>query len=222
MNPPLARFAGREEAAAQLAEALSDYRGQHPLILAIPKGGVPVGRGLADALEGQLDVALVSKLVGPANGIATIGAVTENGWTYRVENPVGGQPDPMHFAQERLAKLDLLRQQCAIYTSHRTRLDPHGRIVILVDDGICTGATMMAAIHAVLRQQPARLVCAVPVGTPQGLAAVRASADEVVCLRTAGPDPDVRHAYQCNLRVHDRCPHALSSTPVNSTPSLLR
>ncbi|GAB7540614.1 phosphoribosyltransferase family protein [Cupriavidus sp. 8B] len=203
MNPPLARFAGREEAAAQLAEALSEYRGQHPLILAIPKGGVPVGRGLADALEGQLDVALVSKLVGPANGIAAIGAVTENGWTYRVEDPVGGQPDPMHFAQERLAKLDLLRQQCAIYTSHRARLDPHGRVVILVDDGLCTGATMMAAIHAVRRQQPARLVCAVPVGTPQGLAAVRASADEVVCLRTAGPDHDVRHAYQCFPEVDD-------------------
>ncbi|WP_174427749.1 phosphoribosyltransferase family protein [Cupriavidus basilensis] len=209
MSSPLARFASREEAAAQLAEALSEYRGQRPLILAIPKGGVPIGRGLADALEGQLDVALVSKLIGPDNDVAAVGAVTENGWTYRVKNPVGGQPAPMHFAQERLAKLDLLKQQCAIYTSQRARLDPHGRIVILVDDGLCTGATMMAAIHAVRRRQPAWLVCAVPVGTPQGLASVRASADEVVCLNADGPHHDVRRAYQCFPEVDDGTVRAL-------------
>lgn len=196
MNPLVARFESREDAAAQLAEALRAYRGQHPLILAVPKGGVAVGRGLADALEGDLDVMLVSKLAGPDNAVAAIGAVTENGWTYAVECPAGGQPDPVHFAQERLAKLDLLRQQCAIYTSHRARLDPRGRVVILVDDGICTGATMMAAIHTVRRQQPARLVCAVPIGAPKGLAVVRACADEVVCLRAAGTDPDIHHAYQ--------------------------
>ncbi|MGT2428216.1 hypothetical protein ACU4GI_28640 [Cupriavidus basilensis] len=94
MNPLVARFESREDAAVQLAEALRAYRGQHPLILAIPKGGVAVGRGLADALEGDLDVMLVSKLAGPDNAVAAIGAVTENGWTYAVERPAGDSPIP--------------------------------------------------------------------------------------------------------------------------------
>ncbi len=203
MNTPLARFESREDAAAQLAGALQAYRGQSPLVLAIPNGGVPLGRELADALAGDLDVALVSRLALPGNAAATIGAITEHGWTYLLDGPAGGQPDPADVAKEQVAKLDRLRQQCAIYTSHRPRPDPRGRIVILADDGLATGATMMAAIHMVRRQHPARVVCAVPAGLADGLAAVRPYADEVVCLRVAGPGPDISHLYHCFPEVGD-------------------
>ncbi len=177
-------FDDREDAARRLAEALSDLRGRHPLVLAIPRGALPMGRLIADSLDGDFDVVLVRKLGAPGNPELAIGAVEEGGW--RLLNPeaqwLGADADYIDRAAAR--ELARIRERRQRWTPGRAPIDPTGRIVIVVDDGLATGATMRAALHAVRARNPARLVCAVPVAPPEALARVEADADEVVCLAT--------------------------------------
>jgi putative phosphoribosyl transferase len=175
-------FDSRADAARQLAAALARYDGANPLVLAIPRGAVAMGRTLADALHGELDVVLVRKLPAPFNREFAIGAVDETGWVYLGEHAarVGGDAD--YVERVRRAELETLRRRRAQYTPYRPPIDPAGRIAIVVDDGLATGATMIAALHATRARRPARLVCAVPVGAPDSLERVRPYCDELVCL----------------------------------------
>jgi predicted phosphoribosyltransferase/dienelactone hydrolase len=175
-------FDSRADAARQLAAALGRYHGANPLVLAIPRGAVAMGRVLADALQGELDVVLVRKLPAPFNRELAIGAVDETGWVYLGEHAarVGGDAD--YVERVRRAELETLRRRRAQYTPYRPPIDPAGRIAIVVDDGLATGATMIAALHATRARGPAKLVCAVPVGAPDSLARVRPYCDELVCL----------------------------------------
>jgi len=177
-------FANRHQAADRLADALQAYQGRHPLILAIPRGAVPMGLRLAQALDGELDVVLVRKLRAPFNPEFAIGSIDESGWSYIADyaESVGGTP--AYLAQEKQAQLDTIRKRRAQYTPLRPPIDPAGRTVIVIDDGLATGATMISALHALRAQQPARLVCAVPVAPPDTLEKIRPYADEVVCLST--------------------------------------
>ena len=177
-------FASRLEAGQRLAEALAAYRGRNPLILAVPRGAVAMGAEVASALEGELDVVLVRKLRSPYSPELAVGAVDESGWTYVSEHArmMGGTPE--HLARERGVQLDTLARRRRLYTPGRTGADPRGRIAIVVDDGIATGASMIAALHAVRAKKPARLVCAAPVASAESLDLVRPYADEVVCLVT--------------------------------------
>jgi putative phosphoribosyl transferase len=175
-------FEDRLHAAAELAEALRGWRPRHPLVLAIPRGAVPMGNLIAEALDGDLDVVLVRKLGAPWNPELAVGAVDESGWTYISEYARALHIDESYLAREREAQLAKIRDRRALYTPARAPLDARGRSCIVVDDGLATGATMIAALHAVRAREPARLACAVPVASREALELVRPLADQVVCL----------------------------------------
>jgi predicted phosphoribosyltransferase len=173
------QFDSRNDAARQLAKALAHFRGRNPLVLAIPRGSVGMGKVIADELEGELDVVLVHKLRSQFNPEFAIGAVDESGWTYIANH---ADADDAYIEREKQAQLETLRKRRAQYTPALPPIDPKGRIVIVVDDGLATGASMIAALHAARAKQPQRLICAVPVAAPDSLERVRPLADEVVCL----------------------------------------
>jgi hypothetical protein len=177
-------FANREQAARQLAERLQSYAGTHPLVLAIPRGGVPMGKIVADALGGELDVVLVHKLGAPGNPELAIGAVSEHGTVFIHEQAqaVGAQED--YVRREAETQRQILQRRRKTYTPGREAISPEGRTVIVVDDGGATGATMTAALHTVRQEQPRHLVAAMGVAPPKTVEALRAEADAVVCLET--------------------------------------
>jgi putative phosphoribosyl transferase len=197
-------FEDRIDAARQLAAALARFRGKNPLVLAIPRGAVPMGRQLARELEGELDVVLVRKLGAPGNPEFAVGAVDESGWTYLADWATEVGANKAYLADETATQLATMRARRALYTPARSPIDPAGRIVIVVDDGLATGATMMAALHSVRARHPARLVCAVPVASPDSLEKVRAYADEVVCLDAPLSFHAVGQFYRSFGQVEDR------------------
>lgn len=180
-------FRDREDAARQLATALSRYRGTRPLILAIPRGAVPIGRILADALEGDLDVVLVRKLGAPGNPELAIGAIDERGAVYLNDYARRAGADDEYLRAEIAA-------QAAVIAEHRRRFGrghaPRSiadRTVVVVDDGLATGSTMSVALRAVRAQMPRHLVCAVPVASAVGIHGASELADDTVCLATPSP-----------------------------------
>lgn len=196
-------FRDRQEAARRLAVELKPYAGQNPLILAIPRGAVPMGKIVAEALGGELDVVLVRKLRAPYQAELAIGSVNEDGWTYVAPFAARVGADAEFIAEERAEQLATIRRRRAEYTPIRPPIDPAGRIVIVIDDGLATGATMMSALHGLRERNPAKLVCAVPVAPPDTLAKVRLLSDDVVCLDAPADFSAVGQFYRDFAQVDD-------------------
>jgi predicted phosphoribosyltransferase len=196
-------FRDRVDAAERLAAALDPWRGADPLVVAIPRGAVPMARVIAARLDGDLDVVLTRKIHAPGNPEFAIGAVDETGWVYLADyaSRTGATDD---YVREQVAtELETIRRRRAQYTPGRAPRDPAGRVVIVVDDGLATGATMIAALHALRARAPQRLVCAAPVASPEAVAKVRQHADEVVVLYTPADFYAVGQFYRSFQQVGD-------------------
>ncbi len=196
-------FRDRDDAARRLAEALAQYRGQNPLVLAIPRGAVPMAKIIAKALGGEVDVVLVRKLRAPGNPEFAIGAMDETGWAYLAEHAMHVAGSQEYIEREKATQMEVMRERRASYTPVRPPLDPAGRIVIIVDDGLATGSTMIAALHALRARRPQKLVCAIPVAPPDTLDKVSPYADEMVCLSAPELFYAVGQFYQSFPQVSD-------------------
>jgi putative phosphoribosyl transferase len=177
-------FTNRKEAGRKLGASLARYGRQRDLlVLGLPRGGVPVAAEVAYALKAPLDVCVVRKLGAPSNPELAMGAVAANG--VQILNPdvirgLSVSPSDLETAIRRETEEVSLRE--ARYRSGRCPAPIQGRTVVIVDDGIATGATMRAAIAAVRAQFPARLIVAAPVAAAPSLRELKAEADEVVTL----------------------------------------
>jgi predicted phosphoribosyltransferase len=191
------RFHDRREAGRVLAEHLKFYANQpNLLVLALPRGGVPVGYEVALALQAPLDVFLVRKLGVPGHEELAMGALATGGVRVLNDDVVESLAISEDVIEaEATQQLAELSRREHLYRGGLPAPDVGGRTVILVDDGLATGATMRAAIRALRQQQPPRVVVAVPTAAPDTAEALRSEADEVICAITPEPFFAVGHWY---------------------------
>ena len=191
-------FRDRREAGRVLAEKLVAYANRPDvLVLALPRGGVPVAYEVAQALSAPFDVFVVRKLGVPGYEELAMGAVATGGVRVLNDQLVEslGIPEQMIDAAALREQQELARRE-RLYRGGRPPPDVRGRTVILVDDGLATGATMRAAIEALRRQNPARIVVAVPTASPETCEEMKSKADEVICAITPEPFHAVGRWYQ--------------------------
>jgi predicted phosphoribosyltransferase len=179
-------FRNREDAGLQLARELKGRQLREPLVLAIPRGGVVVGAVLAGELGADLDVVLSQKLRAPHQPELAIGAISESGDVYLneyAEDALAFNED--FLGEERRRRLAEIAWRTQVFRSVRPRAEIAGRSVIVTDDGIATGSTMIAALHSIQTQSPHEVIVAVPLSPPEPLEDIRQWCTEVVCLLEA-------------------------------------
>jgi putative phosphoribosyl transferase len=196
-------FDDRLDAARRLAPALAHHRGASSVVLAIPRGAVPMGLELARLLGADFDLVMVRKIGAPGQPELAVAAVDESGWRFEADHAALLGADHTWMEAETRHELERMGERRARWTPGRPPIDVKGRTAIVVDDGLATGATMIAALHAVRQRQPAHLVCAVPLAAAESLARVRAIADEVVCLATPANFGAVGQYYRHFDQVED-------------------
>ncbi len=194
----LSRFKNRQEAGKLLAAHLSAYAGRSDvLVLALPRGGVPVGFEVAQALGVLLDILLVRKLGVPGQEEYAMGAIAAGGWSVLQPDVMKtlGIPKDAVEAIMRREEAELVRRE-KLYRANRPAPELKDYTVILVDDGLATGSTMRVAVQATRAGMPARVVVAVPVAAPQTCQAIGEIVDEIVCLRMPEPFYAVGQWYE--------------------------
>jgi len=180
-------FQDRSDAGCRLAKALVEYKGRGAVVLALPRGGVPVAAEVAAALDAPLDLILVRKIGVPTQPELAMGAVVDGAAPIIVRNEEvielsGTTAEEFDAAcASELAEIERRRK---LYIGNRPRAEIAGRIVIVVDDGIATGATTRAALQAIRNRKPKELVLAVPVAPPDTVAKLRREVDTLICLET--------------------------------------
>jgi predicted phosphoribosyltransferase len=178
-------FADRRDAGRRLGQALAGYRGRGALVLALPRGGVPVGFEVAQALGAELDVLVVRKIGAPWHEELGIGAVVDGSEPQVVINAAlaeatGATSD--YLKSETARQVAEIGRRKRAYRGERADPELAGRTVIVVDDGVATGGTMKVALRALRVRRPKRLIVAVPVAAPDSLAELEPECDEIVCL----------------------------------------
>ncbi|KQY95121.1 erythromycin esterase [Caulobacter sp. Root1455] len=188
LDAPL--FVDRADAGRRLAARLAGLGLQHPVVYALPRGGVPVAVEIAKVLAAPIDLILVRKLGAPGHAELAVGAVVDGEEAQTVINEEVARmtgADAAFLRDARRRELDEIERRRALYLGDHPRISPVGRTAIVVDDGLATGATAKVALRALRRQGAARIVLAIPLAPSETLEAMRAEADEVVCLATPRP-----------------------------------
>ena len=182
-------FRDRADAGRMLAKALAGYKRQKPIVLALPRGGVAVAAEVALALNAPLDVVLVRKIGAPVQPELAVGAIVDGGEPIivrnrsAIESTATTEEEFQNLCQMELKEIERRR---FVYCAGRAALEVAGRVVILVDDGIATGATARAAVHSLRARNPKKLVLAVPVAPADTIASFRPEVDDVICLTDLG------------------------------------
>jgi predicted phosphoribosyltransferase len=178
-------FIDRDDAGLQLAKALSRYKNRKPIVLALPRGGVPVAAKVAEALEAPLDLLLVRKIGVPFQPELAMGAVVDGASPLTVRNEevisLAGISES-EFSAVRDQQLAEIERRRKMYVGDRPHPELAAHTVIVVDDGIATGATTRAALEAVRLRKPSKLILAVPVAPTETLQKLAGEADEIICL----------------------------------------
>jgi predicted phosphoribosyltransferase len=199
-------FADRVDAGRQLMMSLRQFEAERPLVLGLPRGGVVVGAEVARALRCDLDVMLVKKLRALQQPELALGAVSEGGEVFLNEHVVRLTETPENYLRDEIRqRTDEITQQQARYRAVKPRIPPTGRVAIIVDDGLATGATMIAAVQATAHAKPAKLIVAVPVSSADSARSVREMNDvtQLVSLITPEGFEGVGQFYYNFAQVED-------------------
>lgn len=183
-------FLDREQAGRLLGEVLLAREFDHPVILALPRGGVPVALEIAKMLKAPLDLQFVRKISVPGQPELAAGAVVDGNppliiLNDSIVNAVGIRQE--YIENEATKKLAEIARRRSVYLADRETINVLGRTVILTDDGIATGATVRAALKALRHQKPSKLILAIPVAASDTLAKIESEVDEIICLKTPHP-----------------------------------
>ena len=182
-------FQNRTEAGRLLGKAIMVYKTEAPIVIALPRGGVPVGYEVARALDAPLDVIIVRKLGYPGQPDLAIGAVVDGKDREIVLNRDMFDENELprgYLEREIAGKLKEIHDMSSLFRGHRSRVNVKNRTVIVVDDGIATGATMRVVVQRLRRDHPRKIVVATPVAPEEAIQVLRQAADEVVCLEIPG------------------------------------
>jgi predicted phosphoribosyltransferase len=197
-------FLNREDAGRQLGKELKRLQLRDPLVLAIPRGGVVTGAAIAREIDAELDVVLAHKLRSPEHPELAFGAVGENGEIYlnhHIEEVTGVTHE--YLEQERARQLAEINRRKERFRAVRPAASMEGRSVILTDDGIATGSTMLVAVEVVREHAPHEIIVAVPVAPPDRLEALRSRCDRVICLEAPTAFWAVGQFYESFEQVED-------------------
>ena len=200
-------FQDRSDAGRRLAEALSSYKDRHPIVLALPRGGVPVAAEVAAALDAPLDLILVRKIGVPTQPELAMGAVVDGTAPIVVRNEEvielsGTTAD--EFDAACASELEEIERRRQLYIGDRARAEIAGQVVIVIDDGIATGATARAALQATRNRNPKELVLAVPVAPPDTITQLRGEVDALICLETPELFGAIGYFYRDFRQVSDQ------------------